>query len=103
MAAGLARWAWELASQAAWECLATQLLRTTPAFLANATLPGTVPANLLGAGPSTETVQAVGTVWTWSCYALAAWRKRRPGAEDPPSSAQHVPAQPPPCTVRREL
>ena len=79
MAAGLARWAWELATQAAWEYLATQMLPTSPAMLAlpaaNATLPGTVPAILLGAGPSTETVQTVGTVGTLSCYALAAWRK----------------------------
>ena len=79
MAAELARLAWELVSQAAWEYLATQLLNTTPAFLvllaANTTLSVTVPAILLGAGPSTETVQAAGTVWTCSCYALAAWRK----------------------------
>ena len=79
VAAGLARWAWELESQAAWEYLATRLLHTIPAFpaplAANTALPGTVPAILLGAGPSTETVQAVGIVWTWSCYALAAWRK----------------------------
>ena len=29
--------------------------------------------------------------------------RHRPGAEDPPSSAQDVPAQPPPCAVRWEL
>ena len=53
-----------------------QLLCTEPAFLpplaTNATLAATVPAILLGAGPSTETLQTVGIVWTWSCYALAA-------------------------------
>ena len=76
---GLARWVWELATQAAWEYLAGRLVLTEPAplppFAANTTLAGTVPAILLGAGPSTETIQTVGSVWTWSCYALAAWRK----------------------------
>ena len=56
-----------------------QLLHTEPAPLpllaTNATSAATVPAILLGAGPSAETFQTVGTVWTWSCYALAAWRK----------------------------
>ena len=79
VAAGFSRWAWELATLAAWECLEGLLLRTEPASLpplaANATLAAKVPAILLGAGPSTETLQTVGTVWTWSCYALAAWRK----------------------------
>ena len=79
VATALARWAWELATQAAWEYLATQLLPTPTAMAAplaaNTTSPGTVPAILLGAGPSTEAVQAVGAVWTWSFYALAAWRK----------------------------
>ena len=54
---GLARWAWELASQAAWEYLADRLLLTDlaspPPFAANTTLPGSVPAILLGARPST--------------------------------------------------
>ena len=79
VAAALARWAWEFLTQAAWEYLATQLLPTPAAVTAftasNATQPGTVPAILLGAGPFTETVQTVGSVWTWSCYAIAAWRK----------------------------
>ena len=79
VATGLARWAWELATQAAWEYLAGRLLLTEPAslllFAANTTLAETVPAILLGAGPSTETGQTVVSVWTWSCYALAAWRK----------------------------
>ena len=79
VATALARWAWESATQAAWEHLATQLLPTPAAVTAftasNVTLPGTVPAILLGAGPSTEAVQTVRAVWTWSCYALAAWRK----------------------------
>ena len=79
VATGLSRWAWELATLAAWEYLEGLLLRTEPASLpplaANATLAATVLAILLGAGPSTETLQTVGTVWTWSCYALAAWRR----------------------------
>ena len=79
VATGLSRWAWELATQAAWEYLEGQLLHTEPAPLpllaTNATSAATVPAILLGAGPSAETLQTVGTVWTWSCYALAAWRK----------------------------
>ena len=83
VAAALARWAWEFVTQAAWEYLATQLLPTPAAVTAftasNATQPGTVPAILLGAGPSTEAVQTVGAVWTWSCYALAAWRKSHTG------------------------
>ena len=83
MAAALARWAWEFLTQAAWEYLATQLLPTPAAVTAltasNATQPGTVPAILLGAGPSTEAVQTVGAVWTWSCYARAAWRKSHTG------------------------
>ena len=77
--AGLARWAWELASQAAWEYLASRLSAPPsplPAALqANATLAATVPAVLLGAGPSADTAQAVGTAWTWSCLALATWRR----------------------------
>ena len=79
VAVALARWAWELTTQAAWEYLATQLLPTptvmTALHAANMTWPGTVPAILLGAGPSTEAVPTVGAVWTWSCYALATWRK----------------------------
>ena len=79
VAAGLSRWAWELAARAAWEYLEGQLLHTEPAPLprlaTNVTAAATVPAILLGAGPSAETLQTVGTVWTWSCYALAAWRK----------------------------
>ena len=79
VAAGLAKWVWELATLAAWEYLASLLLHAEPAslppFAANATLAETFPAILLGAGPSTETIQTVGSVWTWSCYALAAWRK----------------------------
>ena len=66
MAAGLSRWAWELATRAAWEYLEGQLLHTEPAFLpllaTNATSAATVPAILLGAGPSAETFQTVGTV-----------------------------------------
>ena len=77
--AGLSRWAWELATQAAWEYLEGQLWRAEPASLpplaVNSTLAATVPAILLEAGPSTGTLQTVGAVWTWSCYALAAWRK----------------------------
>ena len=72
VATGLARWAWELATQAAWEYLAGRLLLIEPAslpsFAANTTLAETVPAILLGAGRSTETIQTVGSVWTWSCY-----------------------------------
>ena len=79
VAAGLSRWAWELATRAAWEYLEEQLLHTEPAPLphlaTNVAAAATVPAILLGAGPSTETLQTVGTVWTWSCYALAAWRR----------------------------
>ena len=79
VAAGLSRWVWELATLAAWEYLEGLLLHTEPASLpplaANAILAATVPAILLGARPSTETFQTVGTLWTWSCYALAAWRK----------------------------
>ena len=77
--AGLSKWAWELATQAAWEYLEGQLWRTEPASLpppsVNSTLAATVPAILLGTGPPTGTFQTVGAVWTWSCYALAAWRK----------------------------
>ena len=77
--AGLARWAWELATQAAWEYLASRLSAPPsplPAALqANTTLAATVPAVLLGAGPSADAAQAVGTAWTWSCLALATWRR----------------------------
>ena len=45
------------------------------ALQANATLAATVPAVLLGAAPSADTAQAVGTAWTWSCLALATWRR----------------------------
>ena len=79
VATGLSRWAWELATQAAWEYLEGQLWRAEPASLpplaVNSTLAATVPAILLGAGPPTGTFQTVGAVWTWSYYALAAWRK----------------------------
>ena len=79
VAAGLSRWAWELATLAAWEYLEGQPWRIEPASLpplaANAILAATVPAILLGARPSTEMLQTVGIVWMWSCYALAAWRK----------------------------
>ena len=76
---GLARWAWGLASQAAWEYLAARLL-ASPSSLpvlpqANTTLTATVPAILLEAAPSAEAAQAVGTVWTWSCFAIATWRR----------------------------
>jgi len=78
---GLARWAWELASRAAWEYLASQLLTSSSALPAlpevNTTLPATVPAILLGAAPSAETAQVGGTIWTWSCLAVAAWRRTR--------------------------
>ena len=77
--AGLSKWAWELATQAAWEYLESQLWRAEPTSLpplaVNSTLAATVPAILLEAGPSTGAFQTVGAVWTWSCYALAAWRK----------------------------
>ncbi len=77
--AGLARWVWELASQAVWEHLASQLLTSTsplPALLeANATTPETVPAILLGVVPSAEAAQMGGTIWTWSCLAMAVWRR----------------------------
>ena len=77
--AGLSKWARELATRAAWEYLGGQLLHIGPAPLphlaTNVTAAATVPAILLGAGPSAETLQTVGTVWTWSCYALAAWRR----------------------------
>ena len=79
MAAGLSKWAWELATRAAWEYLEGQLLHTEPAPLphlaTNVTVAATVPAILLETGPSTGALQTVGAVWTWSCYALAAWRK----------------------------
>ena len=79
VATGLSRWAWELATQAAWEYLEGQLWRNEPAPLpplsANSTLAAMVPAILLETGPSAGTLQTVGAVWTWSCYALAAWRK----------------------------
>ena len=75
VATGLSRWAWELGG----EYLEGQLWRAEPASLpplaVNSTLAATVPAILLGAGPPTGTFQTVGAVWTWSCYALAAWRK----------------------------
>ena len=57
-------------------CQLLSSIPTSPTRLeANTTLPVTVPAFLLGAGSSTETIQAVGIVWIWSCYALAASRK----------------------------
>ena len=76
---GLARWAWGLASQAAWEYLASRVLASPSSFpvlpQANATLAATVPSILLEAAPSAEAAQAVGTAWTWSCLALATWRR----------------------------
>ena len=83
----LSGWAWEFLSRVAWDLLAALLpvplspYSAPPSgdLLANATLPETVPAFLRGAGPSTEMVQAVGSAWTWSCLALAAWRKARAG------------------------
>ena len=78
-AVGVARWAWGLASQAAWEYLAAQLLAPPTSLpmppLANATLAVTVPALLQEAVPPANAAQAVGTAWTWACLALAAWRK----------------------------
>ena len=67
---GLATWALGLASQAAWEYLAARLLASP------SSLPALPQANiLLEAAPSAEAAQAVGTVWTWSCFALATWRR----------------------------
>ena len=79
VATGFSRWDWELATQTAWEYLEGQLWHAEPASLpplaVNSTLAETVPAILLGAGPSTGAFQTVGAVWTWSCYAPAAWWK----------------------------
>ena len=83
----LSGWAREFLSRAAWDHLTALLpvpslpLTTLPLGdqLANTTFPETVPAFLREAGLSTGTVQAVGSAWTWSCLALAAWRRAHAG------------------------
>lgn len=79
--AGISRWAWDLASQAAWEYFSSRLLAAPALPLvkseANTTAAATIPAILLGAESSVGVAQTMGMVSTWSCLALSAWRKAR--------------------------
>lgn len=80
----VAGWAWDTVTRAAWRQLAGQL-PTAPedpflqmlAAATNSTAPPQAVSLLQGALAGPVEAQALGSAWTWSCLAFAAWRRQQ--------------------------